>query len=136
MLYAKLVVFTTIQKKQMQAIKNKLNNFIISFKIRFFNKWGQNSFYLGFQRACIIPTLPLSVENYLNHIFVRIFRVIGGIFFLLLVTKSDFYLQLPHIFHLFFSIIASIHVTQVLIIFIIKIIYSTHTLIYKRKNLK
>ena len=118
----------------MSIIKNKLNNLITSFKFWFFKNWGKNSFYLGIQRAYIIPTLPLRVENYYNHIFVRIFRVLGGISFLMLVTKPDLYLQLPEICHFFFTIIASIHVTQVIIIFIIKTVYSLYTLIYKREK--
>jgi len=118
----------------MPTIKNKLKNFVPNFKFWFVKKWGKNSFYLGIQRAYIILTLPLSVENYYNHIFVRIFKVVGGISFILLATKSDLYLQLPHIFHWICSIIASIHVTQVFIIFIIKIIYGTYALIYKREK--
>jgi hypothetical protein len=49
------------------------------------------------------------------------------------VLKPDFYLQLPEILHLFCTIIASVHVTQVMIIFIIKTIYSLYTLIYKKE---
>jgi hypothetical protein len=83
-------------------------------------------------RAYSIPTLPDRVERYYNHIFIRIFRVIGGLSFLLIVT--NLYLQLPTFLHLFCAIVASIHITQVFIILIIKTFYSLHTLIYKREN--
>jgi hypothetical protein len=62
------------------------------------------------------------------------FRVLGGIFFFLQAFKFDIYLALPNYFKLILSIIVCIHVTQVLIIFIIRIIYSLHTLIYKKER--
>jgi len=81
-------------------------------------------------RAYSIPTLPDRVEKYYNNIFVRIFRFIGGLSFLFIIT--NLYLQLPKILHLFCAIVASIHVTQVTIILIIKTFFSLHTLICKR----
>lgn len=83
-------------------------------------------------RAYSIPTLPDSVERYYNNLFVRIFRFCGGLSFLVIIT--NFYLQLPNFLHLFFAIVASIHVTQVTIILIIKSFFSLHTLICKREK--
>jgi predicted small integral membrane protein len=64
-----------------------------------------------------ISTLPISVEIFYNNISVRIFRVIGGISFLMVVSKT--YLNLPENLHLFCTIIAAIQITQI----IIKIFY-------------
>ena len=77
-------------------MKNKMLKFKTCLKTWFLNKWNKrekNSIYLGIMKGYSIPTLPVSVEKFYNHIFVRIFRVIGGISFLLLVTKL--YLKLP-----------------------------------------
>jgi hypothetical protein len=114
----------------------KLKFFMASFKSWFLNKWGKNSFFLGAQRAYIIPTLPLSVENFNNHIFVRILRVLGGIsfFIFMLGTRPDFGLQIHNYFKFFVSILASFHITYVIIIFIIRIIYSMYTLISQREK--
>lgn len=100
-------------------------------KTWFFKKWGKNSVYLGIRKAYSIPTLPPKVETLYNHIFFRIFRVIGGTCFLLIVTK--FYLNLPEILQLFCTIIGSIQITQVIIIFLIKFCYGIYTLIYKKE---
>lgn len=70
-------------------------------------------------KAYSIPTLPVKIENYYNNVFVIIFRAIGGISVIMVLTK--FYLNLPEYLHLFFTIIVSIQVTLVMIIFIIKI---------------
>lgn len=83
-------------------------------------------------RAYSVPTLPNSVEKYYNNTFIRIFRFIGGLTVVLILT--NFYLYLPKILHLFCAIVASIHVTQVTIIFIVKTFYSLHTLICKREK--
>lgn len=117
--------------KQKNKMKNKLLKFENCFKTWFLNKWGKNSIYLGIMKAYSIPTVPLSVENYYNNVFVRIFRVIGGISVIMVLTK--FYLNLPEYLHLFCTIIASIQVTLVMIIFIIKFFYGIYTLIYKKE---
>jgi hypothetical protein len=109
-----------------------LLNFRTSFKTWVFKKWGKNSIFLGVIRGYSVPTLPVSVEIYNNNIFVRIFRFIGGLSFLLIITK--FYLQLPYFLQFLCAVIASIHCTQVMIILIIKTVYSLHTLICKREK--
>jgi len=76
-------------------MKNKLLYFRTSFKTWFFEKGSNNSIYLGVIQANSIPTLPVRVESYYNHILVRIFRVLGGISFLMVVTEYS--LQLPQI---------------------------------------
>ena len=63
-----------------QTIKNFLNYLIATFKGGF--KIEETFFFLGAQRTYILPTIPISVENYHNHRFVIILRVLGGISFL------------------------------------------------------
>ena len=97
---------------------NKMKNKMLNLKTWFYNKWGKNSIFLGLQKGYSISTLPLSVEKIYNNIFIRILRVIGGISFLMVISK--FYLNLPTNLHLFIIIIAVIQITQIIIIFIIK----------------
>lgn len=113
-------------------MKKYIKNIFLSFRTWFIKNWGKNAVYLGFMKAYSIPTLPDSVEIYYNNIFVRIFRFIGGLSFLLIVT--NFYLQLPNFLHLLCAIVASIHVTQVTIILIIKTFYGFQTLFCKREK--
>ena len=54
------------------------------------------------------------------------------LFLFMLAIRPEFDLQIHNYFKLFFSIFASFHITYVIIIFIIRIIYSLYTLIYKR----
>jgi hypothetical protein len=95
-------------------------------------KWGKNSIYLGFIRAYSIPTLPAKVELFYSHIFVRILRFIGGLSCVLVLTKT--HLWLPAYLHLFLSILASIQMTQIIIILIIKIFFGLYTIIYKKEK--
>jgi len=104
----------------------------LAFKSWFLQKWGKNSFYLGFIRAYSIPTLPAKVELFYSHIFVRILRFIGGLSFLLVVTKLSLFL--PRFLHLVLAILASIQITQIILILIIKFFYGIYTLIYKKEK--
>ena len=111
---------------------NRIKNNLLIFKIWFTTKYGKNSFYLGLMRAYSIPTLPVKVEKYYNHIFVRIFRVLGGIS--VLMVLSNFYLDLPNVFTFLCVFVACIHITLVFIIFIIKTFYSLYILIFRREK--
>ena len=82
-------------------------------------------------RGYSVSTLPVKVEIFYNNVFIRIFRVIGGISFVMVVTKI--YLHLPEYLHLFLTIIAAIQITQMIIILIIKFFYGIYTLIYKKE---
>jgi len=113
-------------------IKTFTNKKGLAFKSWFLKKWGKNSFYLGFIRAYSIPTLPAKVEQIYSHIFVRIFRFIGGLSFLLVVTNT--YLILPGFLHLFLAILASIQITQIIIILIIKFFYGLYIIVFKKEK--
>ncbi len=116
----------------MKKIKTFINKNIFSFNTWFQLKWGKNSFYLGFMRAYNIPTLPAKVELIYSHIFVRILRFIGGLACVLVLTKT--YLMLPAFLHLFLPILASIQITQIIIILIIKFFFGLYTLIYTKEK--
>ena len=88
---------SSIRKSERNPLLIKIKTFTIqkglAFKAWFLKKQGKNAFYLGFIRAYSLPTLPAKLELFYNNIFVRIFRFIGGLAFLLIVTKT--YLILP-----------------------------------------
>ena len=90
----------------------------------------KNSTYLGIKKGLSMSLLPAKVEKFYSNIFIRILRFIGGISFLIVISKI--YLNLPENLHLFIIIIASIQITQIIIILIIKIFYGIYTLIYKK----
>ena len=121
----------TKQNKKLSLMKRIKNN-LLNFKIWFITKYGQNSLYLGLLRAYSISTLPVKVEKYYNHIFFIIFRVIGGIS--VLMVLSNFYLDLPNVFTFLCVFVACIHITLVFIIFIIKTFYSLYILIFRREK--
>lgn len=102
-----------------------------NLKSWFNNKLSRSSFFKGIKKGYSVSTLPVKVEIFYNHIFIRILRVIGGISFVMVVTK--FYLNLPEYLHLFITIIAAIQITQMIIILIIKIIYGIYTLMFKKE---
>ena len=127
------------QKKTMNFIKNiflyfrfYFQSWFLSFKSWFLKNWGKNSIYLGFNRAYNIPTLPGKVQRYIDNVFIRIFRVIGGLSTFLVLTHL--YLELPNFLHLLCAVVASLHVTQVFIIYNIKIFYGIYTIFFKREQ--
>jgi hypothetical protein len=120
------------RKTLLIKIKTFTNKQGLAFKEWFIQKWGKHSIFLGFIRAYNIPTLPATVELFYSHIFVRIGRFIGGLSFVLIVTKL--YLVLPGFLHLFLAILASIQITQIIIILIIKILFGLYTLFFKSEK--
>ena len=105
--------------------------------INFFNKYvlskiDKNSFYLGFMKAYNVPILPKKIENIYSNIYVRVLRFIGGVCLLLILTNK--HLLLPVYLHKLIIVVGAIQSIQILIIFIIKIIYGLYTLMYKSKD--
>jgi hypothetical protein len=105
-------------------IKTKFKNIII--------KLHNYSFVKGIIKGISIPALalPEKIQTFYSHPFVRLFRVIGAISFLLVISKL--YLKLPDDLHFFLVVIASIQVTQVILIFLIKLFYTIYTLIFNK----
>nr|CAI9430470.1 hypothetical protein FP1181M_0430 [Fomitopsis pinicola] len=95
-------------------------------------KLNTNSFYLGIKKGYNISILPEKIDTLYNLIYVRILRVIGGISYLLVLTSK--YLMFPLYLQKVILILGLIQSLQMLIIFIIKIIYGIYTLIYKSKE--
>jgi len=124
-------LFLIIKNKIIKFKKDK-NNKILEFKTWFLQKWGKTPVYLGFIKANSIPTLPAKVEQFYSHIFVRIFRVIGGLSCLLVLTKI--YLLLPGFLPLILAILASIHITQVIILLIINFFYGLYIIAFKKEK--
>ncbi len=60
----------------------------------------QTELYLGIMKGHNTPSLPHQVDLIYNHIYFRIFRVIGGIAFLLIIT--GYYNQFPFFFNILF----------------------------------
>ena len=88
-------------------------------------KLNTNSLYLGFKKGYNLSILPEKIEKIYSLIFVRILRVIGGISFLLVLTSK--YLMFPLYLQKVILILGIIQSLQMLIIFIIKIIYGIYT---------
>jgi len=107
-------------------------NFKSCFQCWFLKNWGQNSIYLAILKAYNIPTLPNKVERYYNNIFIRIFRVIGCISSLLVISKL--YLELSMGLPLLCTILASFYITHVFIIYILKSVYSFQIILFKKEQ--
>lgn len=53
--------------------------------------------YRGIKKGLEVPTLPDNINKVYNHVFVRIFRVIGGVCFLLVLSQK--YTIFPNFLH-------------------------------------
>ena len=99
---------------------------------------------LGFKHAWGIPSLPPKIEYFYNHIFTRIFRFIGGVTLLLILTQKydlsaldiinfNKCLRIEIIFY-FISIYAIVFIIFTVFIGWIKIIYTLY-LLFKRPEI-
>ena len=84
---------------------------------------------LGFKKAYSISFLPPKVEYYYNLLLIRIFRVIGGFCIVLTLTKN--YTLVLEELQIVVLIIASVHITTLIIIQIIKLVYGLYIIIKK-----
>lgn len=100
-----------------QKIKNILNNY------------SKQNIILGFKKAYSISFLPPKVEYYHNLLLIRIFRVIGGICIILTLTGK--YTLILEQLQILVFIITFIHITLIIIIQIIKVVYGLYILIKK-----
>jgi hypothetical protein len=95
--------------------------------------------YLGIKHALNVPSLPKKVSDFYNHIYTRIFRFIGGISILLLLTKAFEHIQLQNYFsesiceiiNLTIIITATFFIIFTIIINSIKIVYTIYLFIKK-----
>lgn len=100
--------------------------------IKILNSIRLRDLFLGFKKGYNIPTLPHKLENLYSNIYIRIFRVIGGLCLLLVLTSN--YSLFPVYLHTLIKIIGFIQSIQIVIIFTIKAIYASYTLIYNSKD--
>jgi hypothetical protein len=100
--------------------------------LKFKQKIKENSIFLGIKKGISISILPPKINKIYNSILFRIFRVVGGISLLLVISHK--YLILPDLFHkpiLYLGLLQSI---QMIFFFIIKLIYGIYTLIFRAKE--
>lgn len=100
--------------------------------IKILNSIRLRDISLGLKKGYNIPTLPHNLENLYSNIYIRIFRVIGGLCLLLVLTSN--YSLFPVYLHTLIFFLGFIQSIQIVIIFIIKAIYASYTLIFKSKD--
>ena len=87
---------------------------------------------LAYLKTTEIPTLPPLISKIYSHISIRIFRVIGGVCFIL--VASGYIIYLSNSLHLLITVIAAMQVTLILIITSIRILYSIYRIIFFPKD--
>jgi len=100
-----------------------MKNFIINKK----NKLINTSLTKGLYRVWILPKMPESIYRFHNHILVRIFRVLGGICFLIMIT--NIYKDFPLYFKNIINIFAFIQTIWIVFISFTKFFYGIYILI-------
>lgn len=90
------------------------------------------SIYLGVVKGYNVKMLPTKMYVIYNNMYIRILRVIGGFFLLLVITKL--YLMLPVYSHVIVIVLGILQSIQIIIIFIIKVIYGIYVLKYKKNE--
>ena len=98
------------------------------------NKTLIQRFINGLKMGWNTPMLPKKVLNFHNHPFVRIFRVIGGISIVTVLSNKHLLLYLP--FKFFILILALLHFTYIACISIIKLWYGIKVLRSNKLNVK
>src|SRR5438046_9552513 len=88
----------------------------------------------GVIKGYSIPLLPDNINKFYNLPLIRGLRVIGGFCAVLILTKS--YLHLPEIIRWIVLIFGIIQLLQIVIIYIIKVIYGIKKLNNNSKDFK
>ena len=109
-------------------MKIKFNQFLTNLKI----KVDYTSIKKGVLKGLQIPMLPYNVNKFYNYPIIRILRVIGGFITVLVLTKNHVNFTDPS--KLILMIIALIHLTQIVIISIIKVIYGLNKILKHPEN--
>ena len=81
----------------------------------------------GFLKAYHLPILPDNINNLYQNIFVRIFRVIGGICVVVVLTKKHLILDFP--LRLIVLILAFFQFVLMVFIGIVKLVFGIKKLI-------
>ena len=96
---------------------------------KFINNYSMHNLLLGFKKAYNISFLHPKVEYYHNLLLVRIFRVIGGVCIMLILTGK--YTLILEQLQILVFIFGFIHITTIIIIQIIKVVYGLYIYIKK-----
>jgi len=107
-------------------MRTLLNKILVKYPL------DKNSIILGFKKAYSLPTLPYKLEKIYYHILFRILRVIGGGCLFLVITGYS--LKLPYLVQYIVIPLSIFQTIQMWLIFMIKGIYMTYYLIYKKKE--
>lgn len=99
--------------------------------MRFLSNLINTSTYKGLSHGYSIPMLPAKINSFYNHILIRIIRVIGGVCFLLYISKFD--INFPFYLKILIDGGAFFQVFSIFIICTIKAMYCIYTLLYKRQ---
>lgn len=82
---------------------------------------------LAYLKTTEIPTLPPLISKFYSHISIRIFRVIGGVCFIL--VASGYIHLLSNSLHLLITVTGAMQVTLILIVTSVRILYSIYRII-------
>ena len=83
---------------------------------------------LGVKKGLNLPTLPPKIEKFYGNVWVRIFRVIGGICLGLTITKKfDIF---PYPLNYLIVILGFIQIFQIIVISCIKSVYSLNKIMF------
>lgn len=105
-------------------------------KPSFISSLNKSSLYIGIKKGLEMELLPLKVSLFLDKPIVRILRVIGGLSVLLclFIINKIILIDLPLFLFYILNIIALIHIIQMVIINLIKVVYGINKLIKHKKD--
>lgn len=92
------------------------------------NPLVNTSLFKAIHKVWTLPKLPIKLNKFYNHIIIRIFRVLGGICFIIMLSQS--YTDWPFYFKNLIDILATIQIIQMVIFGFIKAIYAIYIVIY------
>lgn len=86
----------------------------------------KTSLFKAVHKVWTLPRLPIKLNKFYNHIIIRALRVIGGICFIIMVSKiyDDWTLYIK----VFIDILAAIQIFQMVLFGFIKVIYAAYIL--------
>ena len=105
----------------------------LNSKDKFSDKYNFTNIYLGLRKAWLIPKLPPIILKYYNNNLIKAIRVMGGICFILMISKNSALFSLN--IKWFIDILGFLHILHISIILIIKIIYVFYILKYRSELL-
>ena len=105
----------------------------LNSKDKFSDKYNFTNIYLGLRKAWLIPKLPPIILKYYNNNLIKAIRVMGGICFILMISKNSALFSLN--IKWFIDILGFLHILHISIILIIKTIYVFYILKYRSELL-